>query len=180
MNLYSNLPVFYTVIIHWVCIHFVLLPFFLSLCIRAFLHTVCTIAVSHVNIVKSKKPFYYGWFVYMWCIWLTSAVLSIHTKSVSFFTCFICNCNDTELQLSSDGDVWGFYETTVEFHNNSICGYTVLSLKRVYNLSIRKVHYVSWFAQLHHECTMSQRQATLKRLIKNATALFVVKCNILC
>ena len=42
------------------------------------------------------------------------------------------------------------------------------------------IAFVSWFAQLHHECTMSQRQATLKRIIKNATALFVVKCNILC
>ena len=129
------------------------LPFFLSYVLVHLCTQYSCMACEYSH--NQRKHFTMDWcFVYTWCIWLTSAVLSICIKSVSFFTC-VCNCNGTELQQSSDGDVWGLYNITVEFHNNSICGYTVVCLKRVYNLPIRKV---SWFGQLHQDYPL--RQAT--------------------
>jgi len=58
----------YTMIITEYAYMLLFLPFFclMHLCTFAHsMHTVCTIAVWHVNIVQPKKPFYYGCFVYM-------------------------------------------------------------------------------------------------------------------
>ena len=113
-----------------------------------------SIVVWHVNIVTTKES------ILLWTgalcthdvsglpVQFCPSALKVYPSShVVSVIVMVQNC-------SKAGCVRIVY-ITVEFHNNSICGYTVVSLKRVYNLPIRKV---SWFGQLHQEYPL--RQAT--------------------